>query len=160
MLKKTVAVVRLFSKALNLQGQLEVTKAKLWDYSSYTGRGILERLWAEKHCLSIDARSLMALIASEIANGNIGIRSWGMFVSKELIAQTLGESLLNFIFLLIRAHKAGNNQKPLLISFSYILLICIFRLSTDVTNNIITQIPESYFWNNHLNSRWNCMLLE
>ncbi len=147
--KNPVAVVRLFSKALNLQGQLEVTKAKLWDYSSYTGRTILERIWAEKHCLSIDARSLMALIASEMANGDISIRSWGMFVDKELIACTLGDSLLNFIFLLMRAHEAGSNQKPLLSSFSYLLLICIFRLGADSTNDIITQATKSSFWSQH-----------
>jgi hypothetical protein len=141
--KHPIAVIRLFAKALSAQGKLEVAKTKLWDYASFTDEPSLINLWHARKGLTIDSRSLMALVSSEIANGDIIARSWAMFVNKEIVLQCLGDGLLNFLYLVFRANETGVRQRPLIGAVAHLVLACTDRVGAVATSRVLSAVWES-----------------
>ncbi len=131
--KNPLAVIRLFGKALSPQGQLEVLKTKLWDYSIFTDVPTLVALWQMRDQFSIDERALVALCASELANGNIASRSWAAAVGTEIVIKALGEGLVNYPYLLNRANESGTRYGPIRSVLSYLVLISCARNGSDKT---------------------------
>lgn len=138
--KNPIAVLRLFSKALTAQGRLEVLHTKLWDYVAFSDAPALTQLWAERDTLDINSRALMALVASEITNGNIEERSWGVFVDTELVLETLGDSLINFLYLISRAHESGVRTDPLVQALAYLTLIATDRLGHEMVARLLAEV--------------------
>ena len=120
--KNPIAIIRLFGKALSPQGKLEVAKTKLWDYASFTDEPTLTRLWQARNKITIDPRALVALIASEVANGDINARSWAVFVDEKTVLESLGDGLVNFLYLVFRANETGVRQSPLIGALAYLVL--------------------------------------
>jgi len=87
--KNPLSVIRLFSKALSLQGQLEVIRTKFWNYSILSDKPTLIKIWQNRNKLKISHQSLLALVASEINNGNINQRSWGIYAENDLLIETI-----------------------------------------------------------------------
>lgn len=138
--KNPIAVLRLFSKALTSQGKLEVLKTKLWDYVSFSDVPTLTQIWNDRDSVKIDSRALVALVASETANGNVEERSWGAHVDQELVLEALGDSLVNFLYLLSRAHESGVRTDPLAKALAYLTLIAIYRSGHEIVTRLLTGI--------------------
>lgn len=141
--KNPIAVIRLFSKALTSQGKLEVAKTKLWDYATFTDEPTLIKLWNDREELDIDARALLAIVASEFANGDIETRSWAMHVDSDLVTETLGDGLINFLYLVFRANENGVRQTPIIRSLAYLTLVCAHRINVDSASALLTWVWES-----------------
>ncbi len=138
--KNPLAVIRLHSKALSSQGKVAVASSKLWDYASFTDEPTLKSLWKQKDSIEIDERSLFALIASEIANGDIGLRSWAIFVPEDILISCLCNGLLNFLYLAFRAIDRGVRQEPLIRAMSYLIVVTIERKNINIVSTILSDI--------------------
>lgn len=138
--KNPLSVIRLFSKALSLQGQLEVIRTKFWNYSILSDKPTLSKIWQNRIKLKISPQSLLALVASEINNGNINQRSWGMYAENDLLIETISNGLINFLYLVFRADETGTKQEPIIKSLSYLILITCKKLGKDETFNILTNL--------------------
>jgi hypothetical protein len=141
--KNPLAVIRLFGKALSPQGRLAVVTRKLWDYASFSDDPTLLKLWVLRTHLDIDARGLIALVASEVANGSINSRSWGMVVTKETLVSALGDGLLNFLYLVFRANECGVRQTPMIRAMSYLTLVGVNRLGEEAVTRVLSDIWDS-----------------
>ncbi len=141
--KNPIAIIRLFGKALSPQGKLEVTKTKLWDYASFTDEPTLIKLWQARNKITIDSRALVALIASEVANGDINARSWAVFVDVDTVLESLGDGLTNFLYLVFRANESGVRQRPLIGVLAYLVLVCCDRIGAADTSRLLSEVWDS-----------------
>ena len=141
--KNPIAVIRLFVNALSSQGKLEVTKTKLWDYASFTDEPTLIKLWQARNKIIISSRALVALIASEMANGDINARSWAMFVDVSTVLESLGDGLTNFLYLVFRANEDGVRQSPLIGALAYLVLVCCDRIGASKTAKLLSEVWDS-----------------
>ncbi len=141
--KNPLAVIRLHSKALSIQGKVEVTSTKLWNYATFTDEPTLKTIWEKRDGIDLNERSLLALVSSEIACGDIRLRSWALLVSDEILVTTLCNGLINFLYLVFRINERGVRQEPLIKGLSYLILIAIHRLGKQTVLNLISNI-----WNN------------
>jgi hypothetical protein len=138
--KHPIAVIRVFRHALNPAGKLAVLTTKLWDYSAFTDEFTLKELWKERERLKINFKELVALIACELANGDIMARSWGMIVDEEKLVESLGNALLNLLFLIFRSEESGLRQEPLIRGMAYLVLLCTTRVGADFTANLLSSV--------------------
>ena len=141
--KNPYAVIRLFSKALSPQGRLAVVKTKLWDYSTFSDADALALLWKNRETLDIDPASLVALVVSEIANGNVELRSWAMFVADTTVLLALSEGLVNFLYLAYRAQEGGTRTKHIVRALAYLMAVTNQRLGVDVTIGVLGKVWDS-----------------
>lgn len=141
--KNPLAVIRLHAKALSSQGKVAVASSKLWDYASFTDEPTLNSIWKQKDRIEIDERSLFALIASEIANGDIGLRSWAVFVPEDILISCLCNGLINFLYLAFRANDRGVRQEPIIRAISYLIVVTIERKNIDTVSSILANIWNS-----------------
>jgi hypothetical protein len=138
--KNPIAVIRLHSKALSPQGRVEVSKSKLWDYASFTDEPALMEMWKNRSDISIDETSLFALVASEMANGSITNRSWGLIASDGVLAASLCNGILNFLYLAFRARERGLRQAPIIQAICYFVLISVDRLGKEAVANLLSNV--------------------
>lgn len=138
--KNPLAVIRLHSKALSPQGRVEVAKSRLWDYAAFTDKPALTRLWLEREAVEIDEQSLFALVASEIANGDINSRSWATISSDEVLAASLCNGIINFFYLVLRASERGYRQDPIMRAVSYLILVSVDRFGEETAGNLIATV--------------------
>jgi hypothetical protein len=143
--KNPIAVIRLFSQALSSQGRLEVAKTKLWDYATFTDESTLAALWEDKSNLVFDGRALVALVASEAANGDLSIRSWGMSIEEDILVDSLSNGLINFLYLVFRANNSGVRQEPLIRALAYLTLASTKRLGDQPTSNLLQDLWSSVY---------------
>jgi hypothetical protein len=141
--KNPVAVIRVFRHALSPTGKLRVLTTRLWDYVTFTEDLTLNELWAVKERLLIDFRELVALVASEFANGDIAVRSWGMVVDEDTLIRSLGNGLLNLVFLTFRITESGVRQEPLIRGLAYLVLISTIRNGADYTADLLRNVWNS-----------------
>jgi len=137
--KNPLAVIRLFSEALSPQGKLEVIRSKFWNYANYTDEPTLDDIWKFREKLSITPDTLLALVASEFANGNINKRSWATIVSDEIVVNSLVMALINFFYLLFRANAIGLKQEPFFKACGYLILYLIYRIGAKDTANLLKE---------------------
>src|SRR5205807_1448648 len=74
------ATLRVFASALTPQGRLEVIRERFWRHSSYATQDHLKELWKRRGDLQWDGITLLAVIASEIANGSVNDHPWLMTI--------------------------------------------------------------------------------
>ncbi len=141
--KNPHAVIRLFAKALSPQGRLAVVKTKLWDYSTFSDADALALLWKNRAALDIDSASLVALVVSEIANGDVELRSWAMFVEETAVLLALSEGLVNFLYLAYRAQESGTRTKHIVQALAYLMAVANQRLGVDVTTRVLGRVWDS-----------------
>jgi hypothetical protein len=134
--------VRLFSTALSPQGRLEVVRSRFWNYAHYAGEPTLADLWRHRAKIKIEPQDLLAVQASEFANGSIEERPWGMLAQEDELPELLGLGLLNTIYFCIRADNAGTNQRPYVKTMAYVLLLVLDRLGSQVALETIQTVWE------------------
>ena len=133
-----VAVIRLYSKALSNQGKLDVAKTKFWDYASFTDEPTLKKLWKVKSELDFTPHALFALISSEVANGDVNKRSWGVYIDEDTLLRSLAKGLINFMYLV----EMGVRQYPIIKSLAYLVLIATKRVGVDSISNVLTTVRD------------------
>jgi hypothetical protein len=124
--------IRLFAEALSPQGRLEVLRVLFWNHCSFPDESALRVVWKEKKLLEWSEQSLLAVIAGEMANGNIGKRPWSQTVDNEFLVQSLSAGVLNAMYFYSRADKAGINEYPYTRAMAYLTLACLDRFSIDL----------------------------
>ena len=138
--KNPLAVIRLHGRALSPQGKVEVVSSKLWNYASLCDEPTLRSVWEKHDEVAIDERALFALVASEFANGDIGARSWAMIVPDHILISTLGNGLINFLYLAFRANETGVRPEPLIRAISYLIIIATQRLSEATVSSLLSNV--------------------
>lgn len=138
--KNPLAVIRLHSRALSPQGKVEVASSKLWNYASLSDEPTLRSIWERRDGVAIDERSLFALVASEFANGDIGARPWAVFVPDGVLISTLGNGLINFLYLAFRANETGVRQEPLIRAISYLIMVATQRLGQATVSSLLSDV--------------------
>lgn len=118
-------VIRLFAKALSVQGKLEVIRSRFWNYQTYAGEPLLEELWKHRHELRWSDTDIIAVLVSECANGSVTRRPWVTVVSKEQRLPVLISVLTNILYFCFRADDAGVSQSPYIDGSAYLLLSCL-----------------------------------
>jgi hypothetical protein len=138
--KNPVAVIRVFKQALSSQGKIEVAESKLWNYATFTDEPTLMKVWEDRAHLVIGSRTLVALVVSEMANGDIDSRPWGMFVGQDTLLDALSAGLVNFLHLVFRAGESGVRQEPLIRGLAYLTLVCVHRIGEKKTADVLTEV--------------------
>ena len=141
--KNPLAVIRLHTKALSPQGRAEVATSKLWDYASFSDEPTLKSIWKHRESISIGERTLFALIASEMANGDIGTRSWALTVTDDVLVSTLCNGLLNVLYLAFRANEIGVRQEPIIRAISYLIVVACQRVGPDEVSALLCDVWEN-----------------
>lgn len=135
--KHPSVIVRTFPKALTLEGKLRVAKNTFWNLIKYSGNSLLELFWEEKEEIEFDSKNLIALVASEIANGNINKRSWGVVADSSVLTHAFVESYANLPYLIFRAEELGYSQKTILDTVGYFILISLDKNGLRLTSKIL-----------------------
>ena len=107
-------VLRLFSKALSVEGQLQAARERFWQKVEYVQVKALEEFWAQREKLEIGPFERIALIANELANGSLIERPWGAHANSEELHDALQFVLLNLPYLLARLIHAGADQEAII----------------------------------------------
>lgn len=134
-----IAIARLFSEALSASGKLQVSRAKLWEYATYTDEPALEQLWKERTELQIDSRALVALVSSECANGKPELRGWAMIASDDVLAGVFSGGLLDIYRLAVRAFEVGARTKPVFAGVANLVLASLVRFGRDYTSSLLRE---------------------
>lgn len=127
------AVARLYSEALSPQGRLELANARLWRYAQFAPSDQLELFWREKAHLTWTSESMITVVTSETANGDLTLRPWLAGAPEDSMRQILAGSIANVLVLHERAERFGTNQGPLLEAAAHIVLSAILTLGADET---------------------------
>jgi hypothetical protein len=138
--KNPLAVIRLYAKALSPQGKVAVVSTKLWEYASFVDEPTLRSIWEQRESVTLDERALFALTASELANGDIGLRSWALRVPDNILAASLYSGLINFLYLVFRANENGVRQEPLIRAISYLILVATRRIGQTSVSSLLSSI--------------------
>ncbi|MBK5124407.1 restriction endonuclease [Burkholderia sp. R-69980] len=131
-------VLRLFSEALSIQGRAKAMESRFWNTLEYVPLETLADLWKERDAVEFTAMGIFALIANEFANGDVTNRPWGAAFGPESAAQVLGMGLANIGYLLLRSSRAGIDQRPLIRTFVYLILVLLEVLPADSTADLVT----------------------
>lgn len=117
--------IRLFSKSLTPQGQLEVMKERFWRFTHYTDEPTLEILWEFRSTLGLDFQAVTAATASEFANGSVNHRPWPLLMDQETRVNLLLSGLANSMSFVLRAEEAGVRQRPYIQTMAYLLMLSL-----------------------------------
>lgn len=133
------AFMRIYSNAISVAGKLEICRIRFWQYISFTEKKTLELLWKNRQSLNFTDESLIALLVSELANGDINTRAWGWYIEESVLENSLLLILMNYLGLVIRGEERGIEQGIIHESVSYIVLCCILKFGSKKTKEIFER---------------------
>jgi hypothetical protein len=121
-------IARLFPNALSNQGKISVLSSRFWTQHYFSGSKVLEEIWIHRSSLKFTDKDILALLVSEMANGDVGVRSWVSLLDDEGIEMLLFVALANIPFLTLRAENFGVSQDPLLETVAFIVEFAFAKL--------------------------------
>jgi len=124
-------VLRLFSEALSMQGQMQALEQRFWNRLEYAPAGTLNKLWDARKDVEFTAMGWFALIANEFSNGDITKRSWGALLDAENTIEVLQIGLANIPYFAIRCTKTGSDQTAVIRSICYLILRALGMFPAD-----------------------------
>lgn len=134
-------VLRLFSEALSLQGQLQSLENRFWNKFEFVGPKTLIDLWKCRKEVELSEMAIFAIIINEFANGDIVRRPWGAVLGPKLLLKTLVIGLFNLGYLAMRGHIVGISERLLARTFTYLILCMLDILPpNEVAELIMTGI--------------------
>lgn len=133
-------VIRLFAKALSVQGKLDVVSSRFWNYQTYAGEPLLEELWKHRSQLEWSDRDIIAVVASECANGSVNARPWATLVSESHRLQILVSALTSILYFCFKADDAGVAQTPYIDGASYLLLSTLQSHKPSTISKALSKI--------------------
>lgn len=140
--KHPTVAMRLFFEALTDQGVLELIRTRFWGYSLFSEEPLLERLWKSRATLTWSPEAVLAVIGSEFANGNIGVRPWAGTLETVDCFHTLATGLANCAGVVLRATHSGTSHAPFIKALSYLLLLTLDELKPETVSNILETVWE------------------
>jgi hypothetical protein len=126
--RRPSVVARLFPDALSDQGKLEVLSSRFWNQHYLSGSKTLSELWNHRTALKIGEEHMLALLVSEMANGDIGIHQWTSTLDDKGIEKLLVLTLANVPFLSSRAEDYGVGQDHLLDTTAFVVELAVTKL--------------------------------
>ncbi len=130
-------VLRLFSQALSLQGRLQALESRFWNKVEFVTPTTLADVWKDRNSLEFTSMAMFALIANEFANGEITHRPWGATLTPQSLVETVANGLYNAFYILCRASNAGIDQKILVRTYSYLILVALDNLPFEKVESLI-----------------------
>ena len=130
-------VSRLFASALTVQGRLAAVSSRFWSYCHYADEPTLALLWDSRDRLDWDEKALVAVLAAEMANGDVQRRAWGAALSHEELVLALGQGLLNLLYFCHRACGSGVAPRPYIRAIGYLLLVALDRFPSAEAARIL-----------------------
>lgn len=124
-------VARLFAEALSPAGRLEYVRSQYWNYSQLASVGDLKTLWRNRADLVWEMQSIVAVVMSEIASGDVNKRAWAAALSEVEVYSALVTALGNGPYLLQRASLMGANLDYYTDALAYLLLGLMLRFDAD-----------------------------
>jgi len=149
-------VSRLFWGALTPQGKLEMAKKQFMNNLIVLNVLELKHIWSKKHELDWDDESFMAVLVSEIANGDIAVRPWAMKVAnEEALSHIFCAGVINISAIYIKSKVAGFNAKLYTKTLSYLMLVILSMIKGRITRKKL----ESFFYPD-INNKYNNLYKE
>jgi len=130
-------VLRLFSEALSMQGQMQALEQRFWNRLEYAPAGTLNKLWDARKDVEFTAMGWFALIANEFSNGDITKRSWGALLDAENTIEVLQIGLANIPYFAIRCTKTGSDQTAVIRSICYLILRALGMFPADALGKLV-----------------------
>jgi hypothetical protein len=90
-------VLRLFSKALSLNGRYQALESRFWNKLEFVPPGALADIWKSREEIEHSELGMFAVIANEFANGDIARRPWAMTMEKDALIRTLSIGFVNLV---------------------------------------------------------------
>jgi hypothetical protein len=131
-------VIRLFSKALSLRGRLEVARYRFWNQSTYIDKAHLKEFWEKREKLSWDEQTLMAVLASESANGNLARHPWSSLVAQKQHLRLIQLGFLNALGFLFRAQEAGKDESHYLAALANLIVAAAKRFTPNQISHALS----------------------
>jgi hypothetical protein len=100
----------------------------------------LERFWSKRGDIEWSDQLAIALVVSEIANGDISRRPWAILWETERVLSVLAHAVLNLIFFCVRAENVGVEQRPYIKGVAYLTLAAIYRSSASVVTRLFENV--------------------
>lgn len=130
-------VMRLFAEALSIEGRLKALESRFWNKLEFMGPHTLTAIWDARDELRFEPAEMFAVIANEFAVGRITDRAWGAILSTSSIKQVLAVALFNITYFTVRFSKTGIDQRPILQTFSYLILVALDQLPSEEVATLI-----------------------
>lgn len=130
-------VLRLFSQALSLQGRFLAMESRFWNKLEFVNQPTLADLWKDRENIEFTSMGMFALIANEFANGEITHRPWGAILTPVSLIETVANGLYNALYILYRASNAGVDQKILVRSYAYLILVALDNLTFEKATDLV-----------------------
>lgn len=100
-------------------------------------------LWEKRDELMWDSGSLLAVVASELANGSVNRRPWlSVFISGSLL-DLLKFGLANTVSFCVRAEEAGIDQDGSLDAMGYLVLRALKEFSTEKVKSVLGDFMDA-----------------
>ncbi|VVD30885.1 restriction endonuclease [Paraburkholderia dioscoreae] len=130
-------VLRLFSEALSMRGRAQAMESRFWNKLEFVSPRTLVDIWNERERVELTGMGIFALVVNEFANGDITHRPWGAVLHPETAVEVLGIGLTNIGYLFIRSSRTGMDQRILIRTFAYLILVVLELLPGDVTARLV-----------------------
>jgi hypothetical protein len=132
-------VLRLFSEALSPAGLLKTIQQRFWERLEYMPVKALHTFWSERDNIEVDPLERVALIANEVAHGNINDRPWAAQATDKQLLQTLQIAFSNLPYLMLRSQRAGVNQEPILAALAHLLVVALQVFPAEAIARILFE---------------------
>lgn len=130
-------VARFFSQALSPVGRLEYVRSQYWNYSQLASEGDLKAIWGNRSEISWDVQSVVAVVMSEVANGDINRRAWAAAVDGTELYAAFASALVNGPYLLNRARLMGAKFDYYTAALAYLLLGLMLRFDAEKVSHLV-----------------------
>lgn len=130
-------VLRLFSDALSVQGQVQAMEARFWNRLEYSPPGQLQKIWTERKTLEFSEMSTFAAIASEFSNGSITKRPWAAMLETTSLIKTLHLAFVNVSYLVLKSVKSGTDQTPMIRAACYLLMAALQDMEPEAAADLV-----------------------
>lgn len=134
-----VVVLRLFSQALSLEGQLKAVESRFWNKLEYSSPKVLSQIWAGRARLEFGPMETIALVANELAHGDIGQRPWAAYLNPDQQRSTLVLAIANIPYLVMRSEVAGEVEAPVVRTMAYLVLASLGKIPAKELADLIMQ---------------------
>lgn len=144
-------VARFAPEALSLDGRLEALRVRFWNQLYFPGQQDLGALWDVKDEINWSVEQLIAIVAGELANGDVRERPWLGRTDLLTLAHAVGLVMVNLVSLLYRAERFGVSTEKIVELGAYLASVGIARLPPETVSRLIedpwemvedTEIPQ------------------
>lgn len=136
--------LRLFSTALSPTGVLKTVSQRYWERLEYSPVKAMITLWQERATLNIELDDRVALVANEIAHGNIKDRPWAASASAEQLGNTIHLVFKNVPYLFQQASNIGVDQEPLVATITHLILAAVQIIDVDTLTDLMINNLSKY----------------